>query len=465
MDLSLQSQLDLQLPNQSRMNRVFSEREGGHRAPVHTFPVNEDTHCREILARVVQDAGKPHDKPRLHLGVAGFFNFDVAACGKHDGLILADINTDQVAFWRSVIQLVATSPTPNAFREAFCAQTDGTKFSLLPPESEFRPMVELRYEDLQRKSSLHSPIQFLAQQRWLKSPELYQRIHEMAKDGRIASIELNLFDAAQCRGVREAVSKLKIDGQSPTLATVYGSNVYDLYAEHPTMILPKIMQLCGRPLSIVDEHNPAVEQWDKIKPGTPIFERLADIFETIVSGSVRAERKSVNKISPEKLPSVRKADIHASIEGFTEAVIDLYRDPAFRELMTEQDRYKYEKDDAAHNKRVMHTCCVDAQRYFSALALHPALDEKKLHRMGLVAPDTMQVYSKPANGPEHVSYDAIGQLAGEDTVIFNTSIRPRPMVMLSGPPSPHSDWRQGLRQRGKRLPTSRDASDMIGMRL
>lgn len=61
----------------------------------------------------------PKPEKSLHIGAAGFYNFDIAAITRPDFLLFLDMNPDQQIFWQEVIAMLAANPSPEGFVNDF----------------------------------------------------------------------------------------------------------------------------------------------------------------------------------------------------------------------------------------------------------------------------------------------------------------------------------------------------------
>ena len=70
--------------------------------PIHMTPVWEPEHSVRIMEHIAKREDVPQDGSvkRAHVGVAGWFNFDVFSQGKHTHLLLLDTNRNQTIFWK-----------------------------------------------------------------------------------------------------------------------------------------------------------------------------------------------------------------------------------------------------------------------------------------------------------------------------------------------------------------------------
>ncbi len=167
---------------------------------------------RRLDARPAAERGKPNS---LHIGVAGFHNFEVAGRTRPENILLLDVNPAQERFWKTVVRLLQTNEEPQAFREAFEA---------LRIEGSIRCWDDSRVTETQPSDIAY----YLAETSWLKDPEQYQYLHRMACDGKIAATTIDLlndFERAEALGDALKEKGLKTD-------TCYWANISSFFRPH-----------------------------------------------------------------------------------------------------------------------------------------------------------------------------------------------------------------------------------------
>lgn len=93
---------------------------GSDHEVAHSKPIMECEHRAQVMARLKKDL-KHHQGPnRVHMGVAGFFNLQIAATTKPDYLLLLDYNTAQETFWHHVIDELKTAESLKDFKRYDC---------------------------------------------------------------------------------------------------------------------------------------------------------------------------------------------------------------------------------------------------------------------------------------------------------------------------------------------------------
>ncbi|MBA4274544.1 MAG: hypothetical protein C0436_02700 [Alphaproteobacteria bacterium] len=202
---------------QSDLDRVLGEPHGdGYvRKPVHLTPVWEPEHQALILKHI---RAREHVPPltamrnlRTHVGVAGWFNFDVFAQGKHDAMLLIDSNRNQTDFWREFIPLLARCKDAKTLRNEFLLHSDEYRGWRMD-SGEYLP---IRASDREVREALDA-------MPWMRDEEMYGRVHEAAREGRILAADANIYD-------RERIGHLRrlCDGGRLDVTSIYASNIED----------------------------------------------------------------------------------------------------------------------------------------------------------------------------------------------------------------------------------------------
>lgn len=164
---------------------------------VHFYPVGEIEHRQEILTKLREGKLHSSDKPRVHIGVAGGFNFSICSITRPDRILLLDMNRHQKPFWRAVIRQLANCDTPAAFRQAFKGLNE--RFVI-------------------RAKDGHPD--YLKQVDWMQ-PENYAYLHHMAASGCMAAATMDIIEDRQA--ACNLGGALKADGLE--VDTCYWSNV------------------------------------------------------------------------------------------------------------------------------------------------------------------------------------------------------------------------------------------------
>lgn len=438
------------VPLQQQIDRLLpDEAPGMFDALVHTKPVNEGRHARELRHHLRERKRPENGMANLHLGVAGFLNFDLAAESRADGLLLADINREQLRFWRSIIEMLQECPTIDSFKLAFLDRVSGNGFWL---DADGNASVGVRnVEKTDQEGSPHSdPTTLFDHQYWLRDAEKYAHLRRLACDGKIATLPINLYEAASCETVREAVNQLRVDGKQARLDTVYASNVYDIKMPHADdMLLIDYNAF----LRSIKKHY---EEHKQQHPPGAAYHRAID--EATVGLKVRLEKhvRDMKKAGQLDLPLEDALDaVKRCAEPVAEAFLRLSGDAAFGEHW---DRYvamqlrKKEKADKAINDpvlkhRLSHLHYELTHRVLREVALTEGIEQEDLRMLHYVGVDEHGVYGENNGEPSTMGYAALRQIATDaDTEIFCSSIRPRPLIKFAGPDSPRTQWRARMQE-------------------
>lgn len=184
--------------------------------PIHDLPVLEAPHRATLLRKLdARDASRDKVPDRLHIGVAGFYNFDIAATTRPDYMLLLDVNPHQEVFWRDITALLAEHKDTASFRAAYDArkQEDGyhcADGTVLPVSG---------HDDL---------ADYMGKARWLTNENGYAHLHKLASEGRIAAATINLLrDDERAEAIGDAIAKLGLHTD-----TCYWSNIADMLQPH-----------------------------------------------------------------------------------------------------------------------------------------------------------------------------------------------------------------------------------------
>ena len=162
---------------------------------VHAPPLQEAVQRSATIAKLVE-RGVPNQHDCLHMGIAGFFNFDIAAVTRPDYLLLLDINTQQHAFWREVISMLKKHETPQQFYSDLHARVGREQGYFFCDNGQ---KLELRDSSDDCLFYVHNAL-------WMKDQSAYDHIRRLANDGRIATAEIDLVkDEARATALASAL--------------------------------------------------------------------------------------------------------------------------------------------------------------------------------------------------------------------------------------------------------------------
>lgn len=152
---------------------------------IFSTPRLEVEHRKIVLERLTKDKSEYHHGPdRVHIGVAGFFNLEIAAVTRPDYILCLDCNTAQPQFWKEVVSALKDNDSIAGFRKN-CGLVNGYYAN------------------------------------WLREPDAYAHLHKLAKEGRIATGTIDIIggmDRAEAIGATLKRLSLKTD-------TAYWSNI------------------------------------------------------------------------------------------------------------------------------------------------------------------------------------------------------------------------------------------------
>lgn len=414
------------------------------RKDVHTFPVNEGRHRDQILAEVKRDYAalpRERDYARVHLGFAGFFNFDVAALGHYDGMVLCDLNQDQIRFWNKVIELLAQYENPGAFRKAFAKcyekieHEGNTRSDHYFHVDDVGGRVQLRFQSSDKMFSF-SANTFLSDQEWIKDAKMYRHLHDMAKAGNIAAVPLDAHSKEQCSALGDAIAAANINSKPVKLDSIYASNIYDgamlqtnreaLNFHFSDFIkIAKDMEKNG-----VDLHA------DSITRGSNRFDVLRRRFEyALGTGIYRPEEAH------------EKQALHDAMVPITEAFLDVYRELTPQQIRSIRFGALGGVDSEHRKGRNLHSDVADI--LMNRLLSHPDMDQDYI---GKRYQTTTPQHHYAEQRHIKADYSVLRSLATDaDTKIYCTSTFHRPLVKFAGPDSERStlDWSEAITQESR----------------
>lgn len=183
---------------------------------IHHAPIQEHFDRGQMLRRLDTRPAGERDKPNsLHIGVAGFHNFEVVGRTRPENILLLDVNPAQERFWRTVVRLLQKHETPEAFSEAFHdLRIEGSIHCF-----DDAHVTETETTDIE--GYMHGAS-------WLNDPEQYRYLHRMACEGKIAATTIDLlkdFKRAEVLGDALKEKGLKAD-------TCYWANINSFFRPH-----------------------------------------------------------------------------------------------------------------------------------------------------------------------------------------------------------------------------------------
>lgn len=189
-------------------------------ANVHCQPVAEWEAREKVMARLKQTPRSAAPN-RVHVGVAGLYNFDIAGQTKPDYMLLLDINRSQEIFWNEIISLLKDAPTPEQFVALLEERTRNPNKPTFMVGEHFNGVDNGNGEELAIRDGRNFGMYFDETCHWLKDADAYAHVRKLAMEGRIATATVDLFnDQARCAALGSALREHGL-----TSDTCYWSNV------------------------------------------------------------------------------------------------------------------------------------------------------------------------------------------------------------------------------------------------
>jgi len=176
-----------------------------------------------------------HQYTGCHLGVSGYFNFDVAWWGKSNRIIICDINPHQVIFLKQTLKIMCESNNRTIF---FDRMTKYLDLKLQEHNVEIREKSYLGYELLTMRfypnisndnsyandMDMDNQVKYELARKgsWLSNENSYNYIRKLALGDLIAVF----CEDIRCVNVFQKLRSLFIENQI-RIDTIYLSNVYD----------------------------------------------------------------------------------------------------------------------------------------------------------------------------------------------------------------------------------------------
>jgi hypothetical protein len=181
----------------------------GVAAAAHIDIIGEDPEVFREMARVI-GGRRNSDNKQIHAGFGGFINLDLFVLGKKDGLLLLDLNDNQIALWREVLDIIKFAETPNAFYKILrqlIKYSDG-QFSFSKESISFpvRPLDFTKLLDFE----------------FLSSPRAYNKLKDAVINEMVQAI---MLDATDYERAKLITSQLQQGGFE--LASLYTTNLRD----------------------------------------------------------------------------------------------------------------------------------------------------------------------------------------------------------------------------------------------
>ncbi len=186
---------------------------------VYIAPSSEFEHQEHIITKLRTREAPPAGK-RMHIGVGGFFNFDIAARTKPDVIFLLDNNVDAIPVWSLAAKGLRQCKDPKAFKAAFLPELLMLKLD--------NPNIDLQSPAYVADYMNHSAF-------WLRNQKAYDYLRTMAENGNIMCAPMDIVaasDAAQQIGQAIRDNGYQVD-------TAYWSNIGQFIAPYEAVPQPQ----------------------------------------------------------------------------------------------------------------------------------------------------------------------------------------------------------------------------------
>lgn len=198
----------------SDIERLFANKSYGIVAPAHAQPIGESKFRPTVINNTknhAEDIRRQITKPLVHIGFAGFFNFDLIAVSRPDYAILCDINDNQAIFWNEVCNLIDSSPTPDSFMKKWMDR-------LIKEDSS--KAVKLKCANGKEFICRMSPKENYFQDcKWLEK-ENYRFLRQMVKKKKIVPVTFSITDVSQAQKLSDYMAQNAYE-----VSSIYASNI------------------------------------------------------------------------------------------------------------------------------------------------------------------------------------------------------------------------------------------------
>lgn len=148
---------------------------------IHHLPIQEHFDRGQMLRWLDKRPANEREKPNsLHIGVAGFHNFEIVGRTRPENILLLDVNPAQERFWKTIVRLLQANETSKSFKEAFHAlRIEGSIRCWDGTQVNEAPFTNIEY--------------YINDVDWLNEPDQYDYLHRMACQGKIAAASIDLL--------------------------------------------------------------------------------------------------------------------------------------------------------------------------------------------------------------------------------------------------------------------------------
>ena len=191
-----------------------------------TLPPKEFVYIasNEVIPANVVRTLKSNTIPRAcHLGVSGWYNFDIAVIRGSERIIIVDINPDQVAFMKQTLIAIVNASHRSQFVRGILEYIDRNTIRYGEPRTNTSKFFDYNLNRMDCNREDPSSVIYDELNRdgsWLSSDQSYRYIRQLALDDRIAVLTTNVAHVHTFASIIGTIYKYNYE-----LDTVYVSNV------------------------------------------------------------------------------------------------------------------------------------------------------------------------------------------------------------------------------------------------
>lgn len=225
---------------------------------LNVYPVCNETNLETVYQELKQT--KNLKGKRVHVGCAGWYNFDIIALRQSHYGIIFDINKDSIDFMKTTIALLKHEKTKADFERAILEY-------MLAKQTQKPNTFFCKYDfDKQKEIPLREIIQHEKSREgsWLYSEQSYNHIKALAVKGKLGVIQQDVENSTAFK-----ITKQKLMEHRISVDTVYLSNIANFinekskaFVDTVTTLLDDESTLISSPL-LVERSNPKIQRKDK----------------------------------------------------------------------------------------------------------------------------------------------------------------------------------------------------------
>lgn len=229
---------------------IFAKNDYGIAAPAHAQPIGESMFRPSVLKHAikhVEEVRQKTDKPLVHIGFAGFFNFDLIVESKPDNAILCDINNNQALFWNEIFDMIENSQTSSIFMRRWAdklTKQDTSKAAVMTCKSGIQFICRTSPTD-----------NYFQECKWLEE-ENYRFLRKMIKKKKVLAVTLSATDPAGAEKLSHYLAENNFE-----VGTIYASNISET-------MTPRIAP--GMKSAVVKAKNKGDAYLDDVLNNTPL---------------------------------------------------------------------------------------------------------------------------------------------------------------------------------------------------